>query len=142
MEAFAIMSLFGSIIQVIEAGDGIIKAAKDVRQSSFGTTLESERLQESASELRQLSMRIEPLPTCHLSPDQEALQRLTQECRRFSEKMLKLARNISDKRFSSTLGAFFAACTDYNSRKSLKTLEEQLHMCWIELQLQYRYILR
>ena len=80
MEALAVISLLSNIIQFIEVGDRIVKTAKEIRESSFGTTIENERLQRSASELRKLSEAIDPLPTCPPDSDQQALERLAQDC--------------------------------------------------------------
>jgi hypothetical protein len=142
MEALAAISLLGSIIQFVEVTGKMIKTAKEIRQYSFGMTKENESLQESARQLRALSMRMEPSSTGSLSPDQSDLRYLARECRELSEKMLSLVKTKRASGSMTLFETFTVAISTKRHKETRKELEQKLQSCRISLQLQCNKLVR
>jgi hypothetical protein len=143
MDPVTIVGLAFSVIQFIDLGSKIISTAKEIQESSSWMTKETERLQESATQLRDISTKMELLAN-------KELHYLAREGRDLSEQMLNLVQSIRSTDsgwFSKARNlvpsgtAIISSFRAHNKYPKLRELEKRLQTCRIQMQLHYNNVL-
>jgi transcriptional regulator of heat shock response len=143
MDPVTIVGLAFSVIQFIDLGSKIISTAKEIQESSLWMTKETERLQESATQLRDISTNMELVSN-------KELQSMAREGRDLSEQMLNLVQSIR-----STDSGWFTKARDlipkgtaiissmraHSKTSKLRELEKRLQTCRSQMQLHYNNVL-
>jgi hypothetical protein len=124
MEALAIVSLVGSIIQLVEVGGKLINTTKEIRRSTLGMTSENKTLQDSARRLRELSNKIERSSTGYISDDEQELRRLAAECCDLYNQKLRLIERISFDNTRSFLALYSTLFSNFKQNDEKEELAE------------------
>lgn len=86
--------------------------------------------------MKRLSLSLEEeFPTLWMTDEEEALRRLTGECRRWSNDMLTLLDRLKNENPNSRFEAFRAALRNHRMRHESDRLERGLNSCRKQLDL-------
>jgi hypothetical protein len=85
MEALTTMGLIANIVQFVDLGGKLISSVRETQTSANVVTKENKNLEGVATEIRDLTMRLDPPTTEAKSDDERGLRRLAQECCQLSE---------------------------------------------------------
>ncbi|CAA9966178.1 P-loop containing nucleoside triphosphate hydrolase [Pyrenophora teres f. maculata] len=95
MEALTAVGLIANIAQFVDIAAKAIKSAKEIQSSVTGLTKENKSLEDVTTEMRDLSIRLDPPTAEPKNDDERALRSLSRECHQLSEQILALLKKIS-----------------------------------------------
>lgn len=136
MESLAALSLVAAVVQFVDFSTKLIRNAKDIYQSSSGLTKENQNLEYVVGELEKLSLRLVPPVTGQQNDDELALCRLAYECRKLSNELLKLFKELMPRDSTSKRAVVRSTLKGLWNNKSIQALEKRLDSCRSQLALQ------
>lgn len=142
MDPITAVSIASTIVQFIDYSTKLVNAASDIHSSISGTSLENQNIEFVVSELKNLSLRLDPPRTGEQSDDEQALCRLAAECRILSDQILSLLGKIKPKNPKSKRQSVWSAIKTLWSDREMKELVQRLQSCRSQLELQLNFLMR
>jgi hypothetical protein len=147
MEAVTAIGLASNIIQFIDVGYKVLKAAKELRASGKEASRHNTRLEFVTGEMKQFSLSIEQDALANgMTDDMKALLRLSSECQQCSDELLALLDKLKNRRSSSMLHSLRAAFRDARKHNEKAHLQENLNNLQKQMDFQLsklaRYVVR
>lgn len=110
MEALAAVGLVSNVLQFVSIGYRVLSASKDTYEVDNESSQSNKDVEFITREMKRLSLSLEEeFPTLWMTDEEEALRRLTGECRRWSNDMLTLLDRLKNENPNSRFEAFRAS---------------------------------
>lgn len=142
MEALTALGLASNIVQFIDFSSKIIKGAKEIHDSTTGTSPRTEGLEDVVNEMQSLSLRLDPPTTGHPDEDERAFRRLAAECRILCTQLLDLIGSVKPNNPKSKCQSIIAAIRGAWNEKERTELERRLDSCRNQLELQLTFLMK
>jgi len=142
MDPMTAVSLASAIVQFIDYSTKLVDAASDIHRSASGTSLENQNIEFVVSEVKALSLRLDPPRTGQPTDDEQALCRLAAECRILSGQILDLLEKIKPKNPKSKRQSVWSAIKTMWNDREMKELGQRLQNCRSQLELQLNFLMR
>ena len=142
MEALTTMGLIANIVQFVDLGGKLISSVRETQTSANVVTKENKNLEGVATEIRDLTMRLDPPTTGAKSDDERGLRRLAQECCQLSEQILRLLNKIVPTKSNSTRRITISAFKNFKHKEEKRELEQKLANCRGQLHLHFNRLTR
>ncbi|KAI0121883.1 hypothetical protein F4814DRAFT_457770 [Daldinia grandis] len=137
MDVLAAVGLVSNVLQFVSVGYRVLSASRDMYGVGNGSSQSNKDVEFITREMRRLSLSLEKeFPTLWITDEEEALQRLVTECRRWSNDMLALLGRLRNGNPNSRFEAFRAALRSHRMRHERDRLERGLDSCRKQLHLQ------
>jgi hypothetical protein len=142
MDPFTAIGLASNILSFIDFSAQLINGAREIYDSTAGTTEDNKSREAIVSEMKIFSSKLLPPDDSQLSGDEKALCRLAAECNILSSQILDLLGKIKPKDPKSKSQSFWAALKNKVHEKEKLELEKRLENCRSQLELQLNYWMR
>jgi hypothetical protein len=142
MDPMTAIGLTSAIVQFIDYSTRLVDAASDIHRSASGTSLENQNIEFVMSELKALSLRLDPPRTGQPTDDEQALCRLAAECRILSDQILSLLEKIKPRNPKSKRESFWSAIKTMWNDREMKELVQRVQNCRSQLELQLNFLMR
>ncbi|CAE7212583.1 hypothetical protein P3342_012406 [Pyrenophora teres f. teres] len=126
MEALTAVGLIANIAQFVDIAAKAIKSAKEIQSSVTGLTKENKSLEDVTTEMRDLSIRLDPPTAEPKNDDERALRSLSRECHQLSEQILALLKKISPSDPKSIRQIMWTTLKILKHRREKEDLENKL----------------
>jgi hypothetical protein len=127
MEALAIISLAGNILQFLEFSVKVFKNAKEMRDNAISANGHSLTLEACAEEFRQYSQKLmDPLVSTLSTPEAEAVQEYSLKCNAIIEEILRKLKKMKPEDPKSRRQTILAALRMAFREDELKEMAEKL----------------
>jgi hypothetical protein len=138
MDPFAAIGLAGNIINFIEFGHSVISKAKDIRNSTSGSSSANNALTSMTQRLQDMTLSLPGGGSTAASNQSQSLAQLGMECHEVSEELLNLLENLRAKDPTSKRSTFRAALREMSGSKKeqVHQLERRLDRCRQQLNLE------
>jgi hypothetical protein len=138
MDPFAAIGLAGNIINFIEFGHNLISKAKDIRNSTSGSSSANNALASMTQRLQDVILSLPGGGPTAASSQSQSLAQLGMECHEVSEELLNLLENLRAKDPTSKRSIFRAALREMagSKKEQVHQLEGRLDRCRQQLNLE------
>ncbi|KAJ9148903.1 hypothetical protein NKR23_g4545 [Pleurostoma richardsiae] len=127
MDPVTAFGLAGAVVQFLEFSSKLVKGAVEVYHSTSGVTAELRDLDITTNDLKALTQRLRvPAPNGHLSPGDQNLIVLKEECGRLSDELLAAIQATTAKTSGSKLASLRASYKAVTTKKKLASLSARL----------------
>lgn len=143
MDPMTAISLASAIVQFVDFSvTKLVDAARNIHSSASGMSLENQSIKFVLSEVKTLSLRLDPPRTGQPTDDEKALCRLAAECRILSGQILGLLEKIKPKIPNSKRQSFWSAIKAMSNDKEMKDPVQRLQDCRSQLHLELSFLMR
>ncbi|KAL5591177.1 hypothetical protein FOVSG1_010066 [Fusarium oxysporum f. sp. vasinfectum] len=136
MDPLTAISLAGNIIAFVDFGFKAVNAAREIKESVSGSTAENDHLKFLTTQIQGHTQALQKyVPVSGMTPEEQGLDKLVQECQSLSGDLLKLLQNLqaksSNKSKRDAISTMFRNLRKKNEKGDLFTrlqrCQEQLH---------------
>ncbi|KUI53302.1 hypothetical protein VP1G_10515 [Cytospora mali] len=142
MDPLTAIGLVGNVLAFLDFSAGLLKSAKEIRESTHGSLDENKSRETVVREMERLSAQIRTPETTDLSSGNASLETLARECHEISIQLLTLLEKIKPKDPDSTGQSILSAFRNKVYDKDREGLEVRLGHCRSQLELQLNHLSR
>lgn len=142
MDALTVLSLAGTIITFIDFAKEVVTATIDIHASLSGTTEEDHITEMVVGRMEKFSAQLLTPDASNILARDQPLCMLANECRRISEKILKLLQHSKAQKPTSKRQALVSAFRGRLSRPDVEELEKRLDRCRKQFAVQLWHVTR